>query len=545
MSKTSREIQQSFEKSESQLPCPSAIDGMPRSVEELLREIQLYQFQLEIQSEEIRQARLELEASRERYADFYDFSPVGYITLDGDAVIKEINRTGTTQLGMQRDMLLHQRFSQFVAPEDRECWHGYFQSALKHDNQQACELLLRRTDGICFFAQLHCLRLQNHAGDLAVRAVLTDITERKQAEINLRIASVAFETQESLMITDSMGVILRVNKAFTETTGYTAREVIGKTPLLLQSGCHDVEFYNEMWESIRNTGTWHGEIWGRRKNGEIYPKWLTISAVKGLGGIVTHYVGSYIDITELINAKIAAEKSSRAKSEFLSSMSHELRTPLNAILGYAQLMEQEIPSLPPDQARRIKEITRGGWYLLDLINEILDLASIESGKVSLSPEYIPLHELLLECKTMMEPQAKQRGIQQNFCLPARSLLVYADRTRVKQVLINLLSNAIKYNSEQGTVEVTCHVNSLNRVRVSIRDSGEGLPSEKLEQLFQSFNRLGREAGAIEGTGIGLVVAKKLVEQMGCDIGVESTPGSGSVFWFDLIVADNQPHDFVE
>ena len=124
MSKTSKEIQQSFEKSESQLPCPSAIDEMPRSVEELLREIQLYQFQLEIQSEEIRQARLELEASRDRYADFYNFSPVGYSTLDGDAVIKEINRTGTTLLGMQRDMLLHQRFAHFVAPEDRECWHG-------------------------------------------------------------------------------------------------------------------------------------------------------------------------------------------------------------------------------------------------------------------------------------------------------------------------------------------------------------------------------------------------------------------------------------
>lgn len=365
--------------------------------------------------------------------------------------------------------------------------------------------------------------------------------EHKKAEAELRIAAVAFELQESLMITDANGVIMRVNKAFAETTGYTAEEAVGQTPQLLQSSRHDADFYREMWETARNTGTWHGEVWGQRKSGALYPKWLTISAVKGDDGIVTHYVATDVDITELSNAKIAAEKANRAKSEFLSSMSHELRTPLNAVLGFAQLLEQGTPALTSVQMSRIKEILRGGWYLLDLINEILDLATIESGKVSLSPENISLREVLLECKAMMEPQAKLRDIKMNFHHFDSSPLVYADRTRVKQVLINLLSNAIKYNREHGDIDVTCsNASTQNRVRISIRDTGEGLPPEKLAQLFQPFNRLGQEANAIEGTGIGLVFVKKLIEQMGGNIGVESIAGTGSVFWFELAVVEELP-----
>jgi PAS domain S-box-containing protein len=365
----------------------------------------------------------------------------------------------------------------------------------------------------------------------------TNEIERKQAEEALRIASVSFESQESMMITDAKGVILRVNKAFTETTGFSAEEAIGKTAHLLKSGMHDACFYNAMWETIRRTGTWHGEIWGRRKNGELYPKWLTITAVKGDDGAITHYVGADIDITELSNAKIAAEKANRAKSEFISSMSHELRTPLNAILGFAQLLELGPPAPTPIQMVRLKEILRGGWYLLDLINEILDLAAIESGKVLLSLECISLQEMLIECKTMMEPQAEKRDIRLNFPQIDHSLFAYTDRTRLKQILINLLSNAIKYNREHGTVEVTCIANALKRFRVSIKDAGEGLPPEKLAQLFQPFNRLGQESSAVEGTGIGLVVVKKLIEVMGGNCGVDSTVGSGSVFWIELPVAD--------
>ena len=233
-------------------------------------------------------------------------------------------------------------------------------------------------------------------------------------------------------------------------------------------------------------------------------------------------------------AKAVAEKANLAKSDFLSSMSHELRTPLNAILGFAQLLETGSPSPTVAQSVRLREITKAGWYLLELINQILDLAVIESGKLTLSHDPVRLIEIMRECQSMIEPQAQQRGIRVNFLPFDDTWLVDADRTRIKQVLINILSNAIKYNREQGTVEVKCAASAPDRIRIGIRDSGAGLAPEKLAQLFQPFNRLGQEGGAEEGTGIGLVVTKQLVELMGGTIGVESAVGVGSEFWIEVI-----------
>ena len=235
----------------------------------------------------------------------------------------------------------------------------------------------------------------------------------------------------------------------------------------------------------------------------------------------------------LESAKLLAEKANLAKSEFLSSMSHELRSPLNAILGFAQLMESGSPLPTPSQKASIDQILQAGWYLLELINEILDLALIESGKLSLSLEPMSLGEVLSDCQAMIEPQAQKSAIRVVFPQFDSPQFVNADRTRVKQVFINLLSNAIKYNRAGGRVEVTCSANSAQRMRISFSDTGEGLPAEKLAQLFQPFNRLGQEADAEEGTGIGLVVSKRLVELMGGEIGAHSTVGVGSEFWIEL------------
>src|SRR6185312_24333 len=201
-------------------------------------------------------------------------------------------------------------------------------------------------------------------------------------------------------------------------------------------------------------------------------------------------------------------------------------SPLNAILGFAQLISSESPPPTASQTASVDQILHAGWYLLDLINEILDLAQIESGKLALSLESTCLAEVMAECQAMIEPQGQKRGIGMSFPLFESPYFVDADRTRLKQVIINLLSNAIKYNRANGTVVVDCVSNAPNRVRISVRDSGAGLSPEMVKQLFQSFNRLGRETGAEEGTGIGLVMSKRLVELMGGTIGVESTPGSG-------------------
>jgi signal transduction histidine kinase/AmiR/NasT family two-component response regulator len=237
--------------------------------------------------------------------------------------------------------------------------------------------------------------------------------------------------------------------------------------------------------------------------------------------------------SDLNEAMAVAERANLAKSEFLSSMSHELRTPLGAILGFAQLIESGSPQPTASQKRSIDQILKAGWYLLDLINEILDLALIESGKLSLSMEPVSLTEVMRECQVMIEPQAKKRGISATFSRFEGPCFVKADRTRVKQVLVNLLSNAIKYNRVGGTVEVDCIASTPGRIRVGVRDNGEGLAPDKLAQLFQPFNRLGQEASAEEGTGIGLVMCKRLIELMGGVIGVESGVGKGSVFWVDL------------
>ena len=236
---------------------------------------------------------------------------------------------------------------------------------------------------------------------------------------------------------------------------------------------------------------------------------------------------------ELENAKLNAEKANRAKSDFLSGMSHELRSPLNAILGFAQLIESSTPLPSNSQKESIEQILQAGWHLLNLINEILDLAVIESGKVFLSLEPIPLDDVLYECQAMMEAQTLQHGIRLTFPQPDVPRFVWADQTRLKQIIINLLSNAIKYNKDKGSVIVTCTDVDNDRIRISFRDTGDGLEPEKISQLFQPFNRLGQEARGVAGTGIGLVVTKQLTELMDGTLGVESTVGVGSVFWVEL------------
>ena len=240
---------------------------------------------------------------------------------------------------------------------------------------------------------------------------------------------------------------------------------------------------------------------------------------------------------ELEVARSVADRASQAKSDFLSNMSHELRSPLNSILGFAQLIDMGSPAPTATQKANVDQILSAGWYLLDLISEILDLTSIESGKLTLAMRPVSVAELLSDCQTLMAAQAGKKNINMEFSAVSEYLAAQGDLTRLKQVMVNLLSNAIKYNRTGGTVKVTCSQQAGRRLRICVRDSGEGLSSENLSQLFQPFNRLGQETTAQEGTGIGLALSKRLVELMGGTIGVQSTVGVGSEFWVDLAQAD--------
>nr|WP_315490082.1 PAS domain S-box protein [uncultured Rhodoferax sp.] len=392
----------------------------------------------------------------------------------------------------------------------------------------------------------------------------TDNTARQQVEderkkLDQRLRDQQFynrsliESQiDALMTTDPSGVISDVNKQMEALTGCTRDELIGAPfksfftdPLRAEAGIKRV---------LKENKVTNYELTARARDGKetvvsynattFYDRDRKLQGVFAAARDVTERKlldqALQANNIELAKAKSVAEKANQAKSDFLSSMSHELRTPLNAILGFAQLIESGDPAPTPLQRRSTGQILQAGWYLLELINEVLDLALIESGKLMLMPEPISLADVMAECEYMVESQAKRRAI--SVCFPAFEVryCVKADRTRVKQVLINLLSNAIKYNRSGGTVMVSLGTNTPGRLRIGVADTGEGLSPEKIAQLFQPFNRLGQEATAEEGTGIGLVVCKRLTELMGGTIGVESVVGQGSSFWIELELASEPP-----
>jgi diguanylate cyclase (GGDEF)-like protein/PAS domain S-box-containing protein len=275
-----------------------------RSGDELLHELQVHQIELEIQNEALMQAQVALEESRDRYVDLYELAPIGYITLSRDALIASINLTGATLLGEERAKLLHRRFARFVVPEDRDRWHLHFLNALRCDGNLSCELTLQRADGTLFDACLDCLRSSAGKTTDTLRIALSDLSARRRlADDDRRIAAIAFDSQEGIIVTDPDGVIIRVNRAFTNLTGYGAEEAIGRSPSILSSGRQDKSFYQQMWHALKKDGYWQGQLWNRHKNGTLCAAWLTISAVSSTEGVTTHYVGAFSDITRHLEAE--------------------------------------------------------------------------------------------------------------------------------------------------------------------------------------------------------------------------------------------------
>lgn len=268
------------------------------SVVELLHELQVHQIELEMQNEELQRARTALEASHNRYLTLYEFAPIGYLTVTPESEIIETNLTAAALLGVARDNLLNRHFTSWIAPEDCDRWYLLIKNLLQHQEEQKnFEIMLKRGDSY-FHGRLDCLPIMADDQTTTLRITLTDITESKRTEEELRIAAVAFEAQEGIMITNADKVILRVNRAFSDITGYSAEELVGRTPYLFMSGRHKATFYSKMWECINRTGSWHGEIWAQRKNGKVFPKWVTVTAVKDKAGAVTHYVSLHTDISE-------------------------------------------------------------------------------------------------------------------------------------------------------------------------------------------------------------------------------------------------------
>jgi len=421
------------------------------------------------------------------------------------------------------------------------------------------ELTYIRKDGTRFPAVVSVTALRDPNGVIIGYLLIgTDNTARKHVEaeqqrLDQRLRDQQFYTRslieshiDALVITDPQGIITDVNRQMEALTGCTRDELIGapfKTYFT-----DPVHAEAAIDRALRERRVTDYELTARDRDAKTTEVSFNASTFYDRNRILQGVFAAARDVTErkidqlalqktnleLLLAIAAAEKANLAKSDFLSSMSHELRSPLNAILGFAQLMESSTPPPTDTQKENTAQILQAGWHLLKLINEILDLSVIEAGKISLSMEPVSLSEVMSECQTMLEPDCQQRRITSTYPWFEHPVFISADRTRLKQVFINLLSNAIKYNRDDGTVVVQHNTSAVGRTRISVSDTGSGLSAEQLSQLFQPFNRLGQEAtGGVAGTGIGLVVTKRLVELMGGAIGVESSVGVGSVFWCEF------------
>ncbi len=382
--------------------------------------------------------------------------------------------------------------------------------------------------------------------------------ERRRVEIALRVSEERYRALFNsidagyaiveVMFDDGGAAVdaryLQVNPAFAAQTGLT--NVEGQTLHALVPGIE--AFWCDALGTVARTGR---PVRLERFFAKMR-RWFDIYAFR-LGEPAAHQVALlFNDTTErksnesaLIAARAAADAASRAKSDFLLHMSHELRSPLSSILGFTQLIEGSKPPPTPAQQDSVQQILQAGWYLLGLINEVLDLTAIESGNTAVTQRAVCLADVLDDCRAMIEPQAQRTGIQIGFPAIERSCQVQADPIRTKQVLINLLTNAIKYNRVGGRVDVRCTRAPGRPVRISVEDTGDGLTPAQLEQLFEPFNRLAQDLGAEAGTGIGLVICRRLVELMGGRIGADSTAGVGSSFWFELDAATEAPVSFAK
>jgi len=503
----------------------------------------------------------------------------GIVTLHAkDGLVETINPAAERMFGYPAAEVIGRPFSLLIPELGEGQLYGSMEPFRASDEAQASghgrEIVGRTREGRSVMLEL-VVSDMDLDGERHFTCLLRDITQRKQAEEALikagALQTAIFDSANfSSIATDAKGVIQIFNVGAERMLGYPASEVLNKITPADFSDPDEVVARSRALSEALGTPIAPGfealafkasrgiediyELTLVHKNGDRFPAVVSVTALRDGKGAVIGYLLIATDNSarkqveadrelldqalkdknaELQNAVLVADKANLAKSEFLSSMSHELRSPLNAILGFAQLMDSSTPPASPAQKASIDRILHAGWYLLELINEILDLAVIESGKLSLSAEPVSMADVLTDCRSMIEPQAEKRGVTLTFPTFPAPVFVQADRVRLKQVLMNLLSNAIKYNRPGGTVAVECGQGAPGRLRISVRDTGLGLSPEQLRQLFQPFNRLGQEHSGEEGTGIGLVMSKLLVELMGGEIGVESAAGVGSLFWYDL------------
>ncbi len=371
----------------------------------------------------------------------------------------------------------------------------------------------------------------------AVEGLSPDARSALEA-VGARFQGILDVSPAAIYVKDGSGRYLLINRAFEEVTGQPRHQILGATdealfppPVVAELSRNDAAALAgagpRQWEEVLPGPDGSSRTFVAQK----YP-------LTSLMGDRTYLCGILTDITErkqmeeaLLRAKREAEEANGAKNEFLSRMSHELRTPLNVIIGFAQLLD--LDDLEPDHQESVGQIIKAGRHLLGIIDDVLDISRIESNRMALSVESVPLARVIEEVVDLVRPLATPRDVSVGMGAVPAGTHVMVDQQRLKQVLLNLASNGIKYNRPGGSVVIAAGQRSADEVRVTVSDSGPGIAPELLSRLFNAFDRLGAESTSVEGTGLGLALSKRLVEAMAGRIGVDSEPGAGSVFWVDL------------
>ena len=472
------------------------------------------------------------------------------VTIDVDGNVVDFNSGAERIFGYRADEALGQDMSELIVPDAFREAHRNGMQHWKNTGEgpvlgARLELLAMRKDRSEFPIEISITPL-DIMGKTLFTAFVRDITDQKLAEEELKLAASTFESHEAIFITNSASKILRVNKAFCDITGYTEEEAIGKTPgQLIKSGRHDEQFYKIIWSSLEAIGKWEGEIYNRRKDGEIFPEWVSITAVRDDKGKTTHYVAHSIDITdqkkyesELSEAREQAELASIAKSQFLANMSHEIRTPLNAVINLNSLL-MDTP-LDVNQKKLLSGAYEGGKTLATLVDDILDYTKIEANKVELVYKPFSLGDLLKQVGMLFNVQAKVKQLDFKVIssndVPSE---VMGDEKRIRQVLVNLIGNAIKF-TEKGSIRLNVRNDINKHMLFEVSDTGIGINEEEQARLFDEFSQADtsttRKYG---GTGLGLSISRSLVKLMKGEIGCRNNDGEGSVFWFRIPLVSMQ------
>jgi PAS domain S-box-containing protein len=482
------------------------------------------------------------QTAESRLERFFALSPDLFALAGFDGRFFHLNAAWKTTLGYELDDLTARPFLDFVHPDDREATVAALQLLLAGEDVIAFENRYIAHDGSFHWLQWNARAARD---DSVIQAVARDVSAARQAADDLRRASA--EVQDlyehapvGYHSVDAQGVFARINDTELEWLGYQRSELVGQvrfTDLLTAESRASI---GPVLDGLATSGEIHDlELDLVRKDGSVMSVVVDSTAIRDAEGGFVRSRTTLVDVTarrlaeaERERARFEADRANRAKSEFLSRMSHELRTPMNSVLGFAQLLERE-DGLTADQRDSVHYIASGGRHLLRLIDEVLDISRIEAGRLPLSPEPVAVCDVIGDAVALVRPLAAERRIVVTVENEDCSRHVRADRQRLKQVLLNLLANAVKYNREAGAVRVSCQVTQPGRLQIAVRDTGPGIAPENLDRLFVPFDRLGADQSATEGTGIGLVLSKGLVEAMAGTIGVQSKPGVGTTFWIEF------------